>query len=314
VTNLKVLLLGSVEVTDAGYAALTNLPLERLYLSDQGSTEDYQTGIGDEGLAHVGRIPTLTYLDLSGSRVTDAGMARLQRVPALKTLVLDRTRVQGGGLAALQTVGTLRHLSLDHTAISGAGVDALSALTAIDSLSLQNIRISQSDLLRLQSAVPSVKLRITQAAESRPKQLDAGTIAPDFSARMLDGRTWRLSDQRGKTVLLYFWAMWCGPCVEGTPELQRLESELRSINPDFEMLSLSMDDIDTRVRLHVEKHGLTWPQAVIGRTGPIVEEYRIIGAPTLFLIGPDGTLVSVTPTREQIVSEVRRLSGQEGFR
>jgi peroxiredoxin/Leucine-rich repeat (LRR) protein len=293
--SLKNLSLDTVQATDAGYAALKELPaLEFLYLRDQGEPRHYESGIGDDGLAHIAMIPTLKHLDLSRSRVTDKGLRQLKRLPALEVLTLGDCRVNGEGLAELRQIRTLKNIYLSNTEISSPGVDALISLPSLDFLSLQRITIAPNDLLRLQASIISSKLSISLASQSTPAPFKIGDAAPDFKVQTLDGKTFQLAEQRGKTVLLYFWAMWCSPCIASTPELKQLEEELRRANPDFVMLSLSMDEVDTRVRQHVAKHGLKWSQAVIGRNSKVAADYRVIGAPMYIAIGPDGTIVSTS--------------------
>jgi tRNA A-37 threonylcarbamoyl transferase component Bud32/peroxiredoxin/Leucine-rich repeat (LRR) protein/multidrug resistance efflux pump len=310
--SLKAIMLGTIQATDAGYAALKDLPvLERLYLHDQGPLHHYESGIGDGGLAHVARIPTLTFLDLSGSRVTDRGLAQLKQLPALEVLVLNRTRVHGQGFAELHEMRTLKHINLIGTEISSAGVDALIGLPSIEFLNLENIKIPPGDLLRLQAAISSGKLLVSLAPESKLARLKIGGSASDFSVQTLDGKTFRLADQRGKTVLLHFWAMWCSPCVASAPGLKHLEAQLHGANPNFVMLSLSMDDVDTRVRQHVAKHGLPWAQAVIGVKSKVSDDFKVTGAPTFFIVGPDGKIASNSSDEAELRAAVEKCSASK---
>jgi peroxiredoxin len=94
--------------------------------------------------------------------------------------------------------------------------------------------------------------------------------APDFALRDLAGRTVRLSDQRGKVVLVNFWATWCVPCAAELPHLQRLYEKYR--DRGFVVLAISMDgpessaEVDPRAR----RYGLTFPVLVD-------EETRVVG-------------------------------------
>ncbi len=76
-----------------------------------------------------------------------------------------------------------------------------------------------------------------RSAASAPR-LTQSSLAPDFSLESLDGKTMRLSDFRGKAVLLNFWATWCEPCVVELPSLLQLHHE----QPNLVILAVSIDD------------------------------------------------------------------------
>ena len=59
-------------------------------------------------------------------------------------------------------------------------------------------------------------------AESLPR---VGAEAPDFEVVLTNGETFRLSEQRGKIVLINIWATWCGPCVAEMPEIEQLSKD-----------------------------------------------------------------------------------------
>ncbi len=300
--SLKTLRVQNSKVTDAGYSVLEKLPaLEELHLPE----------IGDEGLRHVGNVPTLKMLDLSfNPHITDKGLSYLEHLPALEELTLNETHVHGEGLSALRKIRTLKRINMFQTELSPAGVDTLATLTSVEDLRLIGIKIAPKDLLRLQALIPASKMEISLAREEvPPKTLKAGDAAPDFSVQTLDGKTFRLADQRGKTVFLHFWAMWCAPCVACAPDLKKFEAELRAANPNFTMLSLDMDEIDARVRTHVTKHGLDWPQAVIGSGNKITNDFGVAGAPTYFVIGPDGRIVSLSRDWKEIRAAVSSIGG-----
>jgi thiol-disulfide isomerase/thioredoxin len=73
------------------------------------------------------------------------------------------------------------------------------------------------------------------------KVLNVGDAAPDFQTVTLDGKPLRLADYRGKTVLLDFWATWCGPCRGETPHLKRVREAFRG-DDRLAIIGLSLDD------------------------------------------------------------------------
>src|ERR1700683_1478908 len=76
-----------------------------------------------------------------------------------------------------------------------------------------------------------------------PPPITKSGPAPDFTLQSLDGNSMRLSDLRGKAVLLNFWATWCGPCKIETPWLVACRNQYAA--KGFEILGVSLDDLDT---------------------------------------------------------------------
>lgn len=116
-----------------------------------------------------------------------------------------------------------------------------------------------------------------------------GNPAPDFFLPTLDNeKPVRLSDYRGKKVLLNFWATWCGPCVREVPDLAEVYAELAGQN--FEMLSITADDPAT-VRRFAEQNGVTYP-VVLDPRGDVHQAYRVSLFPTLVWIDESGRVES----------------------
>lgn len=137
-------------------------------------------------------------------------------------------------------------------------------------------------------------LTLTPLTEHRASRvpLTVGSLAPDFSFTDLDGRTRRLSEYRGKVVLLDFWGAWCAPCAAAAPRLAGLYEKYR--DRGFEIVGI--DTIDTREKMtaFIEEHKMRWPETMEPEKGPIQTLYRVNGFPSYYLIGPDGTIKSVS--------------------
>jgi RNA polymerase sigma factor (sigma-70 family) len=123
------------------------------------------------------------------------------------------------------------------------------------------------------------------------RNLAVGEMAPAFDVKTLDGKPLRLTDFRGKFVLLDFWATWCGPCIEQEPFLKAAFDAFQHDNR-FVFISLSLDDKPEIPRDYVAKHGLKWIQGFLGRGSSVTASYGIASIPAIMLIGPDGKLIA----------------------
>ena len=114
-------------------------------------------------------------------------------------------------------------------------------------------------------------------------------LAPEFSLPDMSGQQLKLSNYRGKVVLLDFWATWCEPCREEIPHFIRLQNELG--DRGFQVIGVSMDDSPEPVRDFYRQFKMNYP-VVMGNAN-IGELYGgILGLPIAFVIGRDGRIYS----------------------
>jgi peroxiredoxin len=120
---------------------------------------------------------------------------------------------------------------------------------------------------------------------SAPAAIPTGGAAPDFTLRMPDGRNLRLQEQRGRVVMVNFWATWCGPCRQEMPHLNRLYDKYHASG--FVLLGVNVDD-DVRNAVSVaEKLKVAFP-VLLDTDKKVSKQYDLATMPSTVLIDRDG--------------------------
>ena len=113
-------------------------------------------------------------------------------------------------------------------------------------------------------------------------------VAPDFTLTDLNGRSGKLSDYRGKVVILDFWATWCGPCRMLIPHFKDLHARYKGNG--FEVVGVAMDRGGLRVvKPFVEKHAINYTN-YLGNTDVAMKYGGLRGIPTTFVLTKDGRI------------------------
>jgi len=126
--------------------------------------------------------------------------------------------------------------------------------------------------------------------------VDIDAMAPDFALPDTSGKVNKLSDYKGKYVLLDFWASWCAPCRKETPNLINTYKQFK--DKKFEILAVSLDggknDDRNKWLAAIEEDKMTWPQVsdLAGFNSNVVQVYSISAIPMNFLIDPNGKIVA----------------------
>ena len=133
----------------------------------------------------------------------------------------------------------------------------------------------------------SLVLEALEGGTPRPL-VDVGVLAPDFVSLDIDGRERRLSDYRGKIVLLDFWTWWCGPCRDEAPRLADLYRRYHASG--LEILGVSPDETQV-IRDFQDTFGYEWPALQDGFESQLHRLYRVVAYPTHVVVARDGTIL-----------------------
>jgi peroxiredoxin len=114
--------------------------------------------------------------------------------------------------------------------------------------------------------------------------------APDFTLRQIDGPNLRLGEQRGRVVMVNFWATWCGPCRVELPHLQRLSDRYRASG--FTLLAVNIDEDPAAARALAGKLGLKFP-VLLDTDKKVVGAWDLNAMPATVLIDKDGRVRQV---------------------
>lgn len=117
-----------------------------------------------------------------------------------------------------------------------------------------------------------------------------GRLAPDFTLSDLEGDQVSLSDFRGKTVLLNFWATWCPACRVEMPDIEAMYQKYK--DKDVAVIGVDLLESKGRVFDFVQRGGYSWV-FVIDAKGEVARDYRIIDIPTSFFVDSEGIIRAV---------------------
>ena len=140
--------------------------------------------------------------------------------------------------------------------------------------------------------------------------LREGKPAPLFTLPTLDGsRTVSLADLRGKIVLLNFWASWCPPCVEETPDLAAAYTALA--DPDVVFIGIGLQDTNANLRKFADENNIPY-LVVEDPDGKVGDAYGIRGMPTTIYIDRDGVVRSIVNgavRKDAVLAKITEMRG-----
>ena len=147
------------------------------------------------------------------------------------------------------------------------------------------------------------------AEKEKNKPLGIGKIAPDFEELMVDRKTMlKLSDLRGKVVLIDFWASWCGPCRRENPNVVKTYNQYK--DKGFTIMSVSLDKDLAKWKAAIAADQLSWPNHVSdlgGWQSKVSRLYQVGSVPYTVLIDAEGKIIQTNLRGSALESELEKI-------
>jgi thiol-disulfide isomerase/thioredoxin len=181
--------------------------------------------------------------------------------------------------------------------IRAAAMLGLAELTAkkVDSLGLK-----LAEAQKLSQEAEGLYEKVIKAADNREAVVQAkaqveelrkfgiGRKAPEISGEDGDSKKFKLSDYKGKVVVIDFWAGWCGPCMSMVPHERQLVKRLEG--KPFAFLGVCFDESKAEQKKAEEKHEIPWRSWFDGRSGSIGAEWKIESIPAVYVLDANGII------------------------
>jgi len=134
------------------------------------------------------------------------------------------------------------------------------------------------------------------AGKSELHAVKGKPLAPSFELKDIEGKVHRLSDYRGKVVIVNFWATWCPPCRFELPSMERLWQVVK--NKDVIILAVDLGEDEDTIFTFTSDYPVSFP-LLMDRDSSVTNRYSVLGIPTSFVIDPQGRMIyRVVGTRE----------------
>jgi thiol-disulfide isomerase/thioredoxin len=161
----------------------------------------------------------------------------------------------------------------------------------------QLLRVVLADYSDCSTGAPTnsyrAKLTLGEVAKAELFELEhlsVGKAAPEMDGEDLDGNKLKLSDYRGRVVVVSFWASWCGPCIQMVPSEIKLVERMKG--KPFVLIGVNGDESKIDAKRCAKKENIFWPSFwnKEGKDGPIPTSWNVHGWPSVFVLDTNGVI------------------------
>jgi cytochrome c biogenesis protein CcmG, thiol:disulfide interchange protein DsbE len=156
-----------------------------------------------------------------------------------------------------------------------------------DSSASENAASAQ-DAAALTLATPTSSVQVAQELTLEVKP-EVGFLAPDFTLQTMDGQVIKLSDLRGRSVVISYWATWCEPCKQELPILQQMSKEYADSGLQFITIDAIEQDNADHIQPLLDQLGVTLP-VLLDQQNQFQSAYKQLFFPTSYFIDPNGMI------------------------
>jgi peroxiredoxin len=268
----------------------------------------------------TGQVDSLGKLTFSGSKLQDIVNGVNEKVnalnPQMKELFDAFQKAQAandeGALAVLEArQDSLEHVQMD---IQKQAVAANSSNAAGPYFAYKRLRyyLELDEMKAMAAAFQGDALKDIYATQLNDyikvqETVAVGQIAPEFEMENPDGKIIKLSDYRGKYLMIDFWASWCGPCRRENPNVAKLYNSVKG--RDFDILGVSLDTDRESWLKAIKDDGLVWHHVsdLKGWDNRVAKLYGVSSIPHTVLLDKEGKIIGKNLRGEQLSEKIKEL-------
>jgi thiol-disulfide isomerase/thioredoxin len=133
------------------------------------------------------------------------------------------------------------------------------------------------------------QVKTFKAVEEAQKRVSVGSVAPDFELKSIDGKMVKLSDLKGKYVVIDFWGAWCYWCMKGVPQMKEYYAKYKD---KVEFIGVDVRDKEEVWKSTVAKNEMNWVHVLNLTTADVPVLYGVSGYPTKFILDPEMHIIA----------------------